>query len=139
VAQRILRRNEAWLGWARVVFLAAFTAYGLVRAQAHPLWLCLALGVGAGALMLASADLGVLASIIAASQYADTSTVGVVVANPLAPVGPIVVAASSGLPLFFVFDAIPNELLALDQRLPTFSLILRVGIDPLLIQALRRG
>jgi SpoIID/LytB domain protein len=81
----------------------------------------------------------VLASIIAASQFSDTATVGVVVANPLAPVGSAVIAAASGLPFYFAVDALPDETLALRLRMPAFTLILRVGVDSLLVQALRRA
>jgi len=80
-----------------------------------------------------------LASIIAASQFPDTATVGAVVANPLAPVSSVVIAAASGLPLYFAVDALPGELLAFAQRLPAFTLVLRVGVDPFVVQSLRRA
>ena len=87
---------------------------------------------------LTTGDLA-LASIIATSQFPETTTVGAVVANPLAPVSSVVIAASSRLPLYFAVDALPGELLALAQRLPAFTLVLRVGVDPLVVQGLRRS
>ncbi len=81
----------------------------------------------------------VLASIIATSQCSDSSTVGVVIANALAPNAAIVIAAASALPFYFVSDALPAEAFALVPRLSRFTLVLRVGVDPLLVQALRRA
>ena len=81
----------------------------------------------------------VLASVIAASQFSDTATVGVVVANPLAPAVTLAIAAASGLPFYFASSALPNEVLALVPRLPAFTLVLRVGVDPQLVLPLRRA
>jgi hypothetical protein len=54
-------------------------------------------------------------------------------------VGSAVIAAASGLPFYFAVDALPDETLALRLRMPAFTLILRVGVDSLLVQALRRA
>lgn len=67
MAKRTRRKNEALLGWARAGAVAAFTWNGLVGQHVEPFWLAPAAGLLAGALMLASAELGVLAAIIALS------------------------------------------------------------------------
>ena len=94
-------------------------------------------GIGAVS-RLTTGDL-VLASVIAASQAPDTATVGIVVANALAPASSSVIAAASGLPLFYATDALPGEALALVPRLPTLTLVLRVGVDAAVIERLRRA
>jgi hypothetical protein len=109
-------------------------------------------GVSASVSRLTTGDMA-LASIIVASQYTDTSTVAVVIANARASQAALVVAAASGLPLFYV-DApaavdsststttptpwnLPVEALALVPRLSAFTLVYRVGTDPSAIIALR--
>ena len=77
MAQRIRRKNEALLGWARAAVVAVFTWSGLAGAHARPIWLAPALGLAVGVLMLASADLGVLAAILVLS-------IPVIAAQPLA-------------------------------------------------------
>jgi len=77
VAQRTRRKNEALLGWARAALLAVFTWYGMAGAHARPAWLCAAVGLAVGGLMLASSELGVLGAILALS-------VPVIAVQPLA-------------------------------------------------------
>lgn len=67
MAKRTRRKNEAMLGWVRAGAIAAFAWYALAGAQVRPLWLAPLLGVLVGALMLVSADLGVLVAILALS------------------------------------------------------------------------
>jgi len=83
VAKRTRRKNEAMLGWIRAGAVAAFTWYALAGAQVRPLWLAPLLGLVVGALMLASADLGVLAAILALS-------IPVIAVQPLAGIALLV-------------------------------------------------
>jgi len=83
VAKRTRRKNEAMLGWVRAAAVAAFTWYALAGANVRPLWLAPLLGLVVGALMLASADLGVLAAILALS-------VPVIAVQPLAGIALLV-------------------------------------------------
>ncbi len=83
MAKRTRRKNEAMLGWIRAGAVAAFTWYALVGAEVRPLWLAPLLGLLVGALMLASADLGVLAAILALS-------VPVIAVQPLAGIALLV-------------------------------------------------
>ena len=64
MAPRIRRKNESRLGWLRAIGISAFTWFGLSGMNVRPVWLAPVLGMVSGALMLASADLGVLASVI---------------------------------------------------------------------------
>ena len=41
--------------------------------------------------------------------------------------------------LAFLRDAVPEEVRALAQRAPALTLLLRVGVDPLLLESLRRA
>jgi len=105
VAKRARRKNEALLGWVRAAAIAAFTWYALAGAEVRPLWLAPLLGVLAGALMLASADLGVLAAILALS-------IPVIAVQPLAGIALLVMGvvairylAADGAAVFLVIAA----------------------------------
>lgn len=93
MAQRIRRKNAALLGWLRAGGVAAFTWFGLAGMDVRPIWLAPLLGLVAGVLMLASADLAVLASIVflsipvlAVSPLAGTAmlVLGIIAARYLA-------------------------------------------------------
>lgn len=88
MAKRTRRKNEAVLGWVRAAAIAAFTWYALAGAQVRPLWLAPLLGLVAGALMLASADLGVLAAVLSIS-------IPVIAAQPLAGIALVVVGVAA--------------------------------------------
>jgi len=105
LVQRLRRKNEVLLGWLRAGGIAAFTWFGLAGMQVRPAWLAPLLGVVAGALMFASADLAVLASILFLS-------IPVIAVAPLAGIGMLVLGvvaarylATDNAGVFFVIAA----------------------------------
>ena len=47
--------------------------------------------------------------------------------------------AGTGLPLLYVDDAVPAEAFDLEQRTSRLTLVLRVGVTPDVVSALRRA
>lgn len=80
-----------------------------------------------------------LASILAFTQRVDSSTSGVALVNPLAPTAIAIVSAGLGLPLLYMDDAIPSEAFELERRTSAMTLVVRVGITPDVVTALRRA
>ena len=114
-----------------------------------------------GASRLTTGDLA-LASIVAASQRPDPSTSAVVLANTTSDPMACVIAAATGLPLYFVQAPtltpngdsttvgvsdtstalvntlqLPDEVLALVPRLAALTLVFRIGLAPTDITTLR--
>jgi len=67
VAQSIPRENAQLLEWLRAGALGGVTWLGLWAMNVGPGWLAVALGIAAAVLALASAELGVLAAVVALS------------------------------------------------------------------------
>ena len=67
MAKRVRRKNEELLVWLRALALASVTWVGLNAMSMRPSWLSVVLALVAGALALASAEIGVLAAVVALS------------------------------------------------------------------------
>ena len=80
-----------------------------------------------------------LASILAFTQRIDSGTVGLAVVHPLVPTAIAIMTAGTGLPLLYVDDAVPAEAFDLEQRTSRLTLVLRVGVTPDVVSALRRA
>lgn len=67
MAQKIRRKNESLLLWARFVYVTAFTYAGLAGMAFRPGWGAAALALATGGLTLLALDLGLLAMLVALS------------------------------------------------------------------------
>ncbi len=80
-----------------------------------------------------------LAAVLGLTQRIDTQTVGVIAMQPLLPTAVAVVVAGLALPLVYLDDAPPEELLELLRRAPALTLVVRAGVTPESIALIRRS
>lgn len=80
-----------------------------------------------------------LAAVLGLTQRIDTQTVGVVAVQPLLPTPVAVVVAGLALPLVYMDEAPPAELLELVRRAPALTLVVRAGVALEAVASLRRG